>query len=626
MVADVVGYSRLVAEDEAHALAQVRSLRRQVVEPRVTAHAGRPFAALGDGFLAEFPSAVEAVACAVSVQRELSIGTLSSLGLTLRIGIAIGDVMVDATGDVFGDSVNVAARLQTLAEPGGIAISGKTFDELRGRLPYPFADRGQQTLKNIPAPVSMFTLNAAAIGELSVPTAITSQRRPPRIAGFALTVGLVVVGLAAGTAWWVITPPTARPSEPTSDALLQPPGPAEPSPVAAKPIIAVLPLANLSRETRWDRLCDGLSEDIITDLARHRDLLVVARNSTFAYKGRDPDPREVGRALGARYVLEGSLQADAQRLRVTTQLIDARSGTHLWAGRYDRPESDLFVVQDDVVNHVLGAIAGYGGAVMRAELQLAKRRPPASLQAYELYLLGYEQEARLDREGTLKAIDLEEAAVRLDPQLSRAWTVLGWVWGSSASNDWVPDVAGARARAREAIRNAAALDPDDGIAMLELGSLLASEGDVAGAKLALEHALVVGANQADTLALLARQVAGVLGREQEALALIRRAFILNPQAPDWYSLHYAYVTYHAQQFELTLDANRRGPKTRGGRLFQILALAQLGRTEEAQAAMLAFRQDFPKFRGSDYAARMPLLADGVRSRFLDGVRKAGLDE
>jgi adenylate cyclase len=179
MVADVVGYSRLVAEDEAHALSRVRSLRRQVVEPRITAHAGRPFAALGDSFLAEFPSAVEAVACAVSVQRELSIGAFSSLGLTLRIGIAIGDVMVDSTGDVFGDSVNVAARLQTLAEPGGIAISGKTFDELRGRLPYPFADGGQQTLKNITAPVSMFTLNAAAIGELSVPTAITPQR-PPR--------------------------------------------------------------------------------------------------------------------------------------------------------------------------------------------------------------------------------------------------------------------------------------------------------------------------------------------------------------------------------------------------------------------------------------------------------------
>jgi TolB-like protein/class 3 adenylate cyclase len=406
LFADVVGYSRMVAEDEAGALAGVRALRRRVVEPRVAAHGGRPFAALGDGFVAEFPSAVEAVACAVAVQRELAAGSGAAgpgppRGLALRIGINLGDVVVEPNGDVFGDGVNVAARLEALAEPGGIAISGKTLEELRGRSPYPFEDAGERMLKNIPWPVPVSTLSAAAISELPTAELDTAGQAPrrPRRTMLALSAGFLIAGLAASAAWWALAPrPSTSPPATVAGA--------------SKPVVAVLPFTNLSREARWDRLCDGLSEDIITDLARHPDLLVIARNSAFAYKGRELELREVGRALGARYVLEGSLQADAGRLRVTAQLIDAPSGTHVWAGRYDRAEADLFAVQDEVVNQVVTAVAGFGGAILRTELRLARRRPPASLRAYELYLLGYEQEARLDRDGTLRAIELLEAGMR----------------------------------------------------------------------------------------------------------------------------------------------------------------------------------------------------------------------
>ena len=419
-----------------------------------------------------------------------------------------------------------------------------------------------------------------------------------------------------------------RPSaSPPATAAVQeaPPAPeaAEPPlPGASKPVVAVLPFANMSREARWDRLCDGLGEDVITDLARHPDLLVVARHSAFAYKGRGVGVREVGRALGARYVLEGSLQADAGRLRVTAQLIDAPSGTHVWAGRYDRPEADLFAVQDEVVNHVVAALAGFGGAIPRAELRHARRRPPASLRAYELYLLGYEQEARLDRDGTLRAIELLEAALRIDPQFSRAWTVLGWALGNAAGNGWADDPAAARARMAEAVRNAAGLDPGDGIALQELGLLRARGGDLAGAAEALERALVVGANHADTLALLARPVAEVLGREDEALSLVGRAFALNPHAPDWYPLYHARAAYFARRFDTALEASRRaapdgkavpgaraGPtRPRGGRCGGGTGVPrsppglQGGRVRRARAP------DFPR----------------ARALFLDGVRKAGL--
>jgi tetratricopeptide (TPR) repeat protein len=310
---------------------------------------------------------------------------------------------------------------------------------------------------------------------------------------------------------------------------------------------------------------------------------------------------------------------------VTAQLIDTQSGTHIWTGRYNRPEGDLFAIQDEVVSHVVAAVAGFGGAIIRAELKLAKRRHPASLQAYELYLLGYEQEARVDREGTLKAIDLEEAALRADPEFSRAWTVLGWALGTAAANDWIADVAAARARQSEAVRKAAELDPGDGIAMLELGALRGREGDIAGATVALERALIVGANHADTLVLLSRPVAGILGREEGALSLIGRAFALNPNTPKWYAGYHARAAYFAQQFEAALEASRRAPYTQASRLFQLLALAQLGRTDEVEAAAHAFRADFPNFRGSEFAARVPLVAQRVRSLFLDGLLKANLN-
>jgi len=321
-------------------------------------------------------------------------------------------------------------------------------------------------------------------------------------------------------------------------------------------------------------------------------------------------------------ILKGSVQADAGCVRATVQLVDAASGVHVWADRYSGKETELFVIQDEVVRRVVAAVTGFGGSILRIELIRARRKPPASLQAYELYLLGYEQEARLDRDGTLRSIGLLEAAVLADPHFSRAWTVLGWAWGNAARNSWVEDVAAARARNREAVQQAVALDPNDSLALEELGALRKGEGDAAGAREAFERALAVGPNHPDTLALLAKYVAGVLGRPDEALALMERAFTLNPHAPSWYYLGYVRVAYYAGRFALALDAAARATPMRPQRLFRVLALAQLGCEAEMAVAVRELRAADPDLQVVE--AEAAGLSPATRDLFLDGVHKARL--
>jgi adenylate cyclase len=350
------------------------------------------------------------------------------------------------------------------------------------------------------------------------------------------------------------------------------------------PTIAVLPFENLSHDSRWSYFCDGLVEDIITDLAYHRDIRIIARQSSFKYRGQPHDVREIGLALGAVYVLEGSLQTDSGRLKVTSQLIDARTGSHLWARRYTREEAGLFEIQEAIVGDVVAALTGFEGSILRAELARARRKHPANLRAYELYLLGYEQEARADRQGTLRAIELMELAVQADPQFSRAWAVLGWALGNAAEEGWVHDLASASGRQRHAIVEAAALDPRDGLALSELVGLQLKDGNFPAARQTVELALAAGANHADTLALTAKYVSTFLGRPDEALSLMQRAFALNPHAPSWYALGEVYVCYYSRRFEAAIEAAPRATAGRSQTFCSVISLAQLGRDAEMAAA------------------------------------------
>jgi TolB-like protein len=546
---------------------RLKAIHTDVLDPLIREHDGAVITTAGDGLIVTFGSATTAVDCAVRIQEMLvqrQPDVSDDRRMLLRVGVNLGDLIYDDHDGVHGDGINIAARLESLSVPGGVLIADGVYRLVRGDLRERFSDLGPQQLKNILRPVHV----------------------------------------------WHWHPEGRNGATPIAQA--------EP-----KPTIAVLPFDNLSREARWERVCDGISTDIITDLAHHRNLLVIARNSSFTYKGRSADVRAVGRELGAGYVVEGSIQADGGWIRLTAQLIDAASGGHVWGNRYDREEAALFAIQDEVVQDVVAAIAAFGGAIPRAEVMRARRKPPASLHAYELYLLGYELEARLDREGTLDCIPLLEAAVQADPQLSRAWTVLGWAYANAANNGWAEPTA-ARARRREAVLRAAELDPCDGIALEELGCLQAQEGDITAARDTFERALAVAPNHADTLMVLAKYVAAVLGRESEALSLMQHAMRLNPHASPCNLFNLARVAYFAREFALALDAAARAPPVCDALLFRVLALAQLGRIAEAIAAAEELRQKYPHFRPTELVERFPLVHPPARELFLDGARKAHL--
>src|SRR5215471_1829889 len=329
LAADVVGYSRLMEADEEGTLAALKTLRREVVDPKIQEHRGRIVNTTGDGLLSEFASVVDAVRCAVEVQREMAArntGVQAERRIDFRIGINLGDIMIDEN-DIFGDGVNVAARLEALAEPGGICVSRVVRDQVRDKLAIPFEDMGEQQVKNIARPVRAYR---ALLAERADRPSILSEA-PPR-------------------------------------------------PLPDRPSIAVLPFHNVSGDPEQEYFVDGITEDIITALSKWRWFLVIARNSTFAYKGKSADIKEVARDLGVRYVLEGSMRRAGQRVRISSQLIDIATGTHLWAERYDRDLTDIFAVQDDISSRVVAAIEP---ALSRAESQRVIAKRPEHMGAWD---------------------------------------------------------------------------------------------------------------------------------------------------------------------------------------------------------------------------------------------------
>ena len=400
LAADVVGYSRLVRADEEATLAALAALRAAVIEPVIARHLGRVFKLMGDGLLAEFSSVVDAVRSAVEIQEAVAQG---AGGLALRIGVNLGDVIVDGD-DLQGDGVNVAARLEGLAEPGGVCIADAVHEQVRDRLALPFADLGERVLKNIDRPVRVWRWAAAA-----TPTAAAA---------------------------------------------------AAPSPAQEKPSIAVLPFDNMSGDAEQDYFADGMVEEIITGLARIRWLFVIARNSTFAYKGKSPDIRQVGRELGVRYVLEGSVRRAGGRVRITAQLIGAEDGRHLWADRFDGALDDVFDLQDQIT---AGVVAAIEPSVRRAEIERAKRKRPDNLDAYDLYLRALEQSYSFTQDGRAAGLALLEQALVLDPDYAEAHGVAAYcrqqrfLWGGRDPADRAAALAHADAVAAARTDDATAL-------------------------------------------------------------------------------------------------------------------------------------------------------------------------
>ena len=417
LVADIVGYSRLAGADEDRILARLRALRSDLIDPTIALHHGRIVKRTGDGSLIEFRSVVDAVRCAIEVQNgmvERNAGLPPERRIEFRVGIHLGDVVEEADGDLMGDGVNIAARLEGIANPGAICLSEDAYRQVSGRLDMAVADLGPTQLKNIERPIRVYSLQVGVPAQAKPPAEAKPSEKPPGSRSRSLMVRGRILGAAAAAlvlmlavGAWHFWP--------------RHPGPG----VVARGSLAVLPFANLAGDEATGRLADGLTEDIITDLSRHRTMDVIAHNSTEVYKGKAVDVRQVGRDLNVRYVLEGSVQREGDQIRVTAQLIDAASNAHLWSERWDRPSKDFFAVQSDIADQ-LGNRLGGGGVILNADTAAARRSRPENFTAYELFLAGRREHVLFTQEGTKNAIELLERAVAADPSLSRAWSELSF--------------------------------------------------------------------------------------------------------------------------------------------------------------------------------------------------------
>ena len=438
LAADVVGYSRLMGADEVGTLRTLRAHRRELIDPTIADRRGRIVKTTGDGLLAEFPSAVEAVACAIKIQQGLAYrntSTAEEKRLTCRIGINIGDIIIEAK-DIFGDGVNIAARLEGLCEPGGICISRAVRDQVRDKLPVVFDDLGEQSVKNIARPVRAFSLSPQYIAAIPVLTPSASAT-PTKRKYFAIG-AVLAIAVAGGVAgWWLVrVSPPAQPVEASATTT---------APVAAlRASIAVLPLVSLTAEGGSDYFADGLTEDIIAALGRFRDLSVIARAAVFAYKGKNPTPAEVGRNLNVRYVIEGSVRRGPDRIRISVSLTDTARSTVLWSDKYDVEPKDIFSVQDQITRRVSGALAA---RVTSLELARSVTKPPNNLEAYDLVLRGRDLLTRLNRPANAEARSLFDRAIELDPNYSPAYVGLGHVNLNAVTQGWTPDASEALERA-----------------------------------------------------------------------------------------------------------------------------------------------------------------------------------
>jgi len=423
--ADIAGYSRLMGADEVTTLRDLTQ-RRRILDGLIASHRGRIANTAGDSVLAEFGSAVDAVQCAVEAQAALAqanAGLSSDRKINFRIGVHVGDVMIKG-GDLFGDAVNIAARLQSLASPGGTCISGMAHDQVKKILPFAFADLGAKQVKNIEEPVRVFAVTAGGAATAAYPAGSLS-------------------------------------AEPDNN---------RPLPLPDKPSIAVLPFENMSGDVEQEYFADGIVEDIITELSRSKSLFVIARNSSFTYKGKAVDIKQVGRELGVRYVLQGSVRRAGNRVRITGQLVDAATGNHIWADRYDSTLEDIFDLQDRVTMSVISAIAPQ---LERAEIARAQRKPTESLQAYDYYLRALASTNRFTREANIEALKLTQTANGLDPDFAAAFALGAncYVqrWGFGWNSGDAEDVSEARRLARRALE----LDKDDPTVLALAGQTLA---------------------------------------------------------------------------------------------------------------------------------------------------------
>jgi adenylate cyclase len=572
LAADVAGYARLMGADEVGTVQPLRE-HRSAADPIIAEHGGRIVKTTGDGVLIEFGSVVGAVKCALGLQRlsaERNAETPIERRMDWRIGVHIGDVLIEGD-DILGDGVNIAARLEGIAEPGGICISEDAFRQVRGKVGAEFEDIGEPELKNIARPVQVFRVH------------------PNRL---------------AGTANYASQPFLAS---------------------LDKPSVAVLPFANMSADPEQEFIADGIAEDVITALSRYPSLFVIARNSSFTYKGRAVDVKQIGRDLGVRYVLEGSLRKSSNRIRVTAQLVEAGTGRHVWAERYDRDLADIFAVQDEISQAVTIAIAP---AIAQAEQQRAMRKPPENIDAWAAYQRGLWHAGRVTAEDNELARQFFQRAIDLDQNFAGGYKGLALTYSQAATSFQTISLVEADRVAEELARDAVAHDGADAEARSCLAWILWRRGNYDAALAEVARALAMAPNLA-----VAQGVCGAAltysGRPTEGLRHLESCIRLDPQGLEAAArlMQMAVALYFTKKYKEAVEAAERvihlHPEHRLSLIWLAAALGQAGRTEEAREALSKAIITSPGFVNIYIVNRAPWVRPEDHAHLLDGLRKAG---
>ena len=570
--ADVVGYSRLMGLDEAGTFSRLNALRRELVDPTIAAHAGRIVKLMGDGALVEFASAVDAVACAIEIQRQLrerDAGGSEANPIQFRIGINVGDIIIEGE-DILGDGVNIASRIEGIAEPGGISISEDAWRQVQGKVAATFVDAGEQSLKNIARPVRVYRLDLA-------PKAATASDVP-------------------------------RPMPAQSD----------------KPSIAILAFNNMSGDPEQEYFSDGISEDIITDLSKLSEIHVIARNSTFTYKGKPVDVKQVGRDLGVHYVLEGSVRKAGNRVRVTGQLIDVASGAHIWAERFDRDLTDIFAVQDELTREIISALKVKLTPEKKDRLA---RKNAIDQEAYDLFLRGRERAWLNTRSGNIEARHLLGRAVTINPEFAAAHAFIGFTQVNDYVNGWAEVPERSLQTGLENAGRAVQMDEAEPQGHYALAVALFFHRETDRALAEARRSVALAPNFAQGHHTIARMLT-FSGDAAGAINTIDAYMQLDPLYPDMALYFLAEARFALGQFEEAVTAlkQRHGRNPDLATSYALLAscYGHLGRIAESQAAWAEVMRIAPDFSIERQRRTLPYKNPDDFERRVEGMRKAGL--
>ena len=580
LAADVAAYSRLMGRDEERTLANLKSFRKTLIDPAIAAHRGRIVKTTGDGMLVEFASAVDAARCAVEVQRNVAAQNADvpqDLRIEFRIGIHVGDIIID-DNDIFGDGVNIAARLEGIAVPGGVCISDDAHRQIRGKIDIAFDDIGEQTLKNIVEPMRAWRMRLA--GEDA--SAIQPGSTPIKVQDLALP---------------------------------------------DKPSIVVLPFDNMSAEPGQDYLADGIVEAITAALSCIRSFFVIARSSAFTYKGRATNARDIGKELGVAYLLEGSVQKAGNRLRIIVQLIETEGGAHVWSSRFDGAVEDFFDLEDRITEQVAGALQP---SIRIAEIERSRRKRPQDLGSYDYTMRAMPHVWALEKEESGKALQLLEKALAIDPEFPLALSLAGWCHAQRSVYNWADDIAESQALARSLAERAAEMSGDDPVILAVLGAVHTFVRNFGTARVLLERAVILDSNAAWAWSRLG-WLENYADQPQKAIDNFERALRLSPIDPMNFNNYVGLGSAHevAQEYDKAAAFYRRALEERpnAGWIYRNLSssLSGAGRVEEAKLAFAEMMRSYPDLTVAKFKQAM-VFSTGPLNRMAENLRKLGLPD